>query len=325
MFKQKRSNLSWLFILLCIGHFPTFGMYVVDNAQIDGTYDLEELRGAFPKILETQPKFIKLDSTESQYSTTNGIYKLFPYYQKLSPEKLTPEDSRFIIHKHVISGQWQLTEFYAYPLSKNIKAFPMTEESEKSALLNNRSIQSNTIYELKTQMYNAKLEVKSKNETIKSLKNGTGLLKTLIDKQREETVKQKNIQNELESKLIEQGNEICNLYETQKELKLELIEKENRILNILKRQNNLLFEKDKTQKKLESKLIEKENDIHDLKKNENKLQLKLIEKENQIRDLESKIQRYKKVKSEQNKTNQEKIKLIQIENRSKLLNLKNKN
>merc|ERR1712034_206034 len=70
------------------------------------------------------------------------------------------------------------------------------------------------------------------------------------------------------------------------------------------RQNNLLLEKDKTQ---------------------NKLQLKLIEKENQIRDLESKIQRYKKVKSEQNKTNQEKIKLIQIENRSKLLNLKNKN
>ena len=85
-------------------------------------------------------EFIKLDSTESQYSTTNGIYKLFPYYQKLSPEKLTPEDSRFIIHKHVISGQWQLTEFYAYPLSKNIKAFPMTEKDEENALLNNRFV-----------------------------------------------------------------------------------------------------------------------------------------------------------------------------------------
>merc|ERR1711925_55551 len=70
-----------------------------------------------------------------QYKATNGIYKLIPYYQKVPLEQLKAEESRFIIHKHVISGQWQLTEFDAYPLSKNIKAFPVTEEDEKIKLM----------------------------------------------------------------------------------------------------------------------------------------------------------------------------------------------
>ena len=87
-------------------------------------------------------EFIHIYSTESQYKAANGIYKLIPYYEKLSSE-LTSVDiksSRFIIHKHVISGQWQLTEFDAYPLSKNIKAFPVTAENEKNALMNNRFV-----------------------------------------------------------------------------------------------------------------------------------------------------------------------------------------
>ena len=62
---------------------------------------------------------------------------MFAYYQKLSPEKkLTPADSRFIIHKHVMTGQWQLTEVYNHFWTKNIKAFPVTEENENNAFQN---------------------------------------------------------------------------------------------------------------------------------------------------------------------------------------------
>jgi len=145
MFKPRRPKLSWLFALLCFVYFPTFGMYFVDDSLMDRTYELDELRKEFKTILEMQPKIIYLDSSESQYKTSNGIYKLIPYYEKMCPE-LTSTDiksSRFIIHKHVISGQWQLTEFDSYPLSKIIKALPVTEENEKNALLNNHFIKYN--------------------------------------------------------------------------------------------------------------------------------------------------------------------------------------
>merc|ERR1711925_14369 len=110
-----------------------------------------------------------------------------------------------------------------------------------------------------------------------------------------------------ESKLIKKEQEIHNIYKTQKEL--QLLEKDNKIRAI-----------SKTHKILQAKLIEKEKKIYDF----NKTESKLIEKENEIRDLENKIQKYKKLKSEQNKTHQEKIKLIHIDNRSKLSNLRNK-
>merc|ERR1711925_34793 len=107
----------------------------------------------------------------SQDNNTNGIYKLLSYYQKLSPEKkLTPADSRFIIHKHVITGRWQLTEVYNHFWTKNIKAFPVTQENENNAFqnkLNNQFIQQNTIHQLSKIIDSAKMESKSKNETIK--------------------------------------------------------------------------------------------------------------------------------------------------------------
>ena len=65
---------------------------------------------------------------------------MLPYYQKVSTEQLKPQDSRFIIHKHVMTGQWQLTEVYDYFWTRNIKAFPVTEEIEKNALLNNQFV-----------------------------------------------------------------------------------------------------------------------------------------------------------------------------------------
>jgi len=234
-------------------------MDFVNDAQMNRTYDLEELRGEFPKIIETQPEFIYLDSTESQYNNTKGIYKLLPYYQKVSTEQLTPEDSRFIIHKHVMTGQWQLTEVYNYFWTRNIKAFPVTEENEKNALLNNQFIKYNTMHELLKINNSAKRELTSKNETIESLTNQNEILTYFMDQRRRETSKQMEIQKRLESKLIEKEQEIHNIYKTQNEL--------------------------------ESKLIVKENEIRDIYSTHKDLKLKLIEKENEICDLQSKIQK----------------------------------
>jgi len=419
MFTPKTPKLSWLLILLYFGYFRTFGMdSIINDAYMGRTYDIEELREEFPQILEAQPKFIYLDSTDSQYKSANGVYKLLPYYQKISPEKkLTLADSRFIIHKHVISGQWQLTESYAYPLSKIIKAFPVTEENEKNALLNSKNIKpfpvteeteknallnthracySNNFREAQIlflkiisnkSISNAMVEIQLKNEII-SLKGQNGSLMREIAKQMhfQNELEYQLIQNELillkkeksfsvfcntqhskliekekkiqffykiqtewEAKVSEKENEIQNFYETQTELEAKVIERENKIQDFYKTQTELeakVIEREnkicdiykhlikredqicafsKKQMKLESKLIEKENEIRHRYKTQSQLESKLIEKENQIRDLKIEIQGYKKNKSEQNKTNQEKIKLIQIENRSELLNLKNTN
>jgi hypothetical protein len=173
----------------------------VDDTQMSETYDLEELRAAFPKILETQPEYISLDSIESQYNATNGIYKLLPYYQKLSTESLNLKDSRFIIHKHVITGQWQLTEIYDYFWSRNIKALPVTNEN---ALLNSHVTKSHTIQELKKTILNAKIDIKRKNGSIE-------YLTAFVDKQRQQLEKQTKIMQELEYTLIQKENDICDL------------------------------------------------------------------------------------------------------------------
>merc|ERR1712034_220512 len=196
MFRTTTQNLSWLFTLLCIMYFPTFGMY---DTQMDREYNLEGLRKAFPEIIETQPEFITLNSAGSQYNNTNGIYKLFAYYQKLSPEKqLTPADSRFIIHKHVMTGQWQLTEVYDYLWTKNIKSFPVTEENERSALLNR---------------LNDQFIMSKKIEELNKLK-------------------QTKIEKELEAKLIDKENQNLNLFKKQNQLESKLIEKENKIYEL---------------------------------------------------------------------------------------------
>jgi hypothetical protein len=327
-------TLSWLLTVFCIGYFPTFGMRSVQNTQIDRTYNLEALREEFLEILERQPEFIYLDSAESQYNDTNGTYKLFPYYQKISTEPLTFVDSRFIIQKHVITGQWQLTEVYDYYWSKNIKAFPVTEENENKALLHNKFIKSNcthshTIGELKKTIFNANMKMEANNTFISSLTAQNEILIIRLNKQRQELAKQTKIVKEFESILIKKENEICDLgtkmesividthailVNTEKELSelskihnAQLIEKTNKICNI-----------SKAQKKLETNLIEKENKIRDIFKTENKLQSTLREKQNEIRNLENQIQRYKKITN----ANQNKINSLKAENHSNTSDLK---
>merc|ERR1711964_129106 len=78
-------------------------------------------------ILTNQPEFIHLESESYMHANANGIYQLITYYEKLPTAKISSstmdlKTSRFIFHRHVITGQWQLTEFDAYPWSKNIRA-----------------------------------------------------------------------------------------------------------------------------------------------------------------------------------------------------------
>jgi len=281
---------------------------------MDKTYELEELREVFPKILETQPEFINIQSMESQYNVANGIYKLFPYYQKLSPnQQLTTEDSRFIIHKHVISGQWQLTEFYAYPFSKNIKAFPVTEKNENDALLNNL-VKSHKIEKLET-------EVQSKNETIELLKNRNGLLKYQIEENRREIARQPTINKELELKLIQKQKKICDLENKLKTndflfsalsspQNAKVIETENR-----SQRRSKTFGSNENHKELKSKLIEKENEISNLYKTQDELKSKLSEKENELCHLYKNHEKIKSKFSKKHKYQEElKSKLSEKEN-----------
>merc|ERR1712034_2246 len=159
-----------------------------------------------------QPAFINLDSTEFQYKAANGIYKLIPYYQKLSPE-LSPADlksSRFIIHKHVITGQWQLTDFYSYPCSRNIKAFPVTDENEKMKSKTSRCIilhQTVQAQEALIQILNH--EIKAKDNSIESLTiKNESLLHTCFTDLCHETKKDTEAHKQFETELVEKENEI---------------------------------------------------------------------------------------------------------------------
>jgi len=115
-------------------YVPTFGM-LFPQLQIENKYSLQELRTNFNDILANQPLFIQLDLNDADSFTkpASGIYKFIPSYQKIN---FTPNEIRFIIQKHIITGQWQLTEFdpLSYPFSKNMQAFTVMEEIEISAL-----------------------------------------------------------------------------------------------------------------------------------------------------------------------------------------------
>merc|ERR1711900_30872 len=122
------------------------------------------------------------------------------------------KSSRFIIHKHIITGQWQLTEFHAYPCSRNIRAFPMTEEKEKDTLMKNRFIQQREIKE----------NLSKAHETIKS--------KNLIIQSQQEQKEQNTIINSLLKKGIQKRNE--SLEEKEKiihQLNLQINENQNQI------------------------------------------------------------------------------------------------
>jgi len=127
-------NLFQLLLCLLAIYSPTFSM-LSPQLPIENKFDLKTLRTNFEEILATQPKFIQLDLNDADSFTrpASGIYKLIPSYQKIN---FTPNEIRFIIQKHIMTGQWQLTEFdpLSYPFSKNIQAFPLTQEIEVNAL-----------------------------------------------------------------------------------------------------------------------------------------------------------------------------------------------
>jgi len=284
-----------------------------------------------------QPEFINLDSSESQYKAANGVYKLIPYYQKSSPE-LSPTDfqsSRFIIHKHVITGQWQLTEFDAYPCSRNIKAFPVVDEHEKTKLIANHSLAFYQSLENQERIIeNLKEELKAKDDSIQSLTSqNESLLDMCFTDLSDETIKDTEAYTQLEGALFEKEKK---MNEANRKFKETLFEKENEILGFKKKLKVIieaytqleeaLFEKEKkmneANRKFEETLFEKENEILEFKK---KLKVQFFEHEKQIVDSRAEFQKtIIKVKTEQNKMYKEKIRLMKNDMNLEQSKLKNK-
>merc|ERR1711964_203223 len=236
----------WLFMLLDIFYFPSLAMFMTDENFIPKIQcDIQELHANFETILETQPQYINLQSESYMYAEANGIYQLIPYYQKWNPEisKLDFKSSRFIIHKHMISGQWQLTEFN-YPWSKNLKAFPLSEEQEKNALLKN-------VFS-KQKIENSNKVIHYQKVTIESLEKEINFFKISL---KQEIQKAIEMNSEKEKFLMEKQNEIKDLNFTKKELEKKL-----------KKNSNQFIEKENQVNVLENKLFEKKKKIHELKK-----------------------------------------------------------
>jgi len=280
MVLTSRPNLSWFLTLISIILVLVIGMESNEYLLMNTQYELDELRAQFGTILEMQPEFINLDSSESQYKAANGVYKLIPYYQKLSPD-LSPTDfqsSRFIIHKHIITGQWQLTEFDAYPCSKNIKAFPVMDDNEKIKFIPNRCvILLQRIQEQEMTIKNLKEQIKFKDDCLQSL-----------------TTQNKSLLNTKNTNLSDEKKKGTKAYT---QLKEELCEKKDKI--------------NEMKTKFEEKLFEKENEIHVAKK---KFKVQVFENEKQIVDSRAEFQKtIIKVKSEQNKMHKEKIRLMKNE------------
>merc|ERR1711964_41496 len=145
-----------------------------------------------------------------------------------------------IIHRHVITGQWQLTEFDAYPWSKNIRAFPITKENEKNALQKNRS--SHREKDMSNKILELEEKIISQNETIESLQN------------------QNNFLNSIFTQALEDKNQI------EKELKLIIHEKQNKIEVLNENFKSLIMEKENEIDILEHSENTMEIEIHDLKK-----------------------------------------------------------
>jgi len=62
----------------------------------------------------------------------SGIYQLFPYYVKVSPEDIGT--SRFVIQKHAFNNEWQLTEIYDHISRRTICPFSdVIEKVNKSS------------------------------------------------------------------------------------------------------------------------------------------------------------------------------------------------
>merc|ERR1712072_175726 len=101
--------------------------------------DVDNLPHEFQNILKSQPEYIKLTSDFSQNQEVVGTYKKFPYYQKVWPklDKNNVHDSRFVIQKHMVSCQWQLTKFskWPFPSSEIIQTCGHTITEEKENII----------------------------------------------------------------------------------------------------------------------------------------------------------------------------------------------
>jgi len=215
-------------ILLCLGYFPTFGMLDSKSTQTQ-YHGLYELSQDFTNVIKQPPQeFINLDikkGSDHRYEAS-GIYKLIPYYQRIFPEDSL--NSRFIIQKHPMNGEWLLTEIYESIWHKTIFSFPKENENpiRDAIVIKAFSMLQEGATEMKKEILNLKEQVKSKNEKIKSLTDESKSLKfhaklfNELKKQNKEKIEKLKI--EFEQKLFEKENEIPKFQRSHKILKAEI-------------------------------------------------------------------------------------------------------
>jgi hypothetical protein len=298
-------------------------------------YDVDDLPYYFYTILQTQPNYIQLTSPYSQHQDVVGTYKRFPYYQKIysTIDKQDLRKSRYIIHKHMVSGQWQLTEFSNWPFacSKVIKSSgcEITETKENGILLEtsqkasiNQEVISNLEKALaKEKNYNEFLlsilkskhpnVFKSEEQSKLHIQNNVSQHLNIERQDKEETVSEQNtrLKTELEVKLEKE------LYHSKSQIKS--------LLNEIMFSTEIKCQGDQSFHNQNQKEIETMNSTMD---SESKIQNEKIDSESnqfeKVKHLERKLQEKDKVLR---KFGQEKkefaTKLKQQEN--EILNLQN--
>lgn len=234
--------------------------------------DVDDLPDELYNILRNQPDYIEITSENEKYAEARGLYQRFPYYQKDNLVKDPFDDSnwRFIIHKDVINGQWQLSGLNDggsnYPMlwSKNIINFPITEEEEKEALLNAREkIMDSRISNLE-QALESKID---ENEMIESKLNKMEYLQQIIDTLTEENEIFQEEEEKVKEKIFKQKQENIKAQEFSDKLMLEISKQNSEIEKLT--QKILKIENLRTQQNKTHELkMSMMNDIQTQKKQE---------------------------------------------------------
>jgi hypothetical protein len=266
--------------------------------------DVENLPHELHNILRNQPDYIEITSKNEKYADSVGFYKRFPYYQKINLVNDSFDNSnwRFIIHKDVINGEWQLSGLNDggshYPMiwSKRITNFYLTQEEEKEALSKAREqIMDPRILNLQDTLESKQYE----NEVLeKKLQEIEYLQKehNNLTEQNEEFEKE---EEKVNAKLFkkEKQNKETQAYEEQLMLEIEkqdtqieiLVKNISKIENLYTQQNKTYEVKMSMMKEIQNKKIKKLDEKYKKNLKDLKIQFQNIEEKKENESLTKQI------------------------------------
>jgi hypothetical protein len=298
-------KLSWILLFSFFFNGHVLGTYN-NNKVKEIFYDLDEFAEKFQDVLQIQPEYIHLSSPWEHNKDKTGTYKLIPYYQKLSPELNVHncQSPRFIIHQHVITGQWQFTEFHAYPFSRAIMTFgnATKKEKDKCESTQKASISYQDEWKvMKEYIHTLEQKLKKQEINIQTLREINELQRLKIQENNVKNIKLKeNIKIKTNTKMNEKDY-----------LNNELLIIKNKVKEKFQNQKSNITEFKQEIKKLQNEIdvLSKSN-----VKNEQICEEKLQIKENEILDLtniivttKSELEKLKTLQSNQHRTHKEKI------------------